>query len=218
MDKTKNSSKIFQEIEKINSDKNPNNQLEKLLKLENKYPNDIGILQVLSANYLTRKDNSKALDYLLKAKSIDPNNFSIHFNLGILYQSFKKDDEAIEYYKKVINLKKDFINGYNALADIFIKKKNNKEAIKYLKSSVKFNQSIENINAISALALSIVANYYETKKLSELKEARTYFKKAHKLDPSNDMLLKQLISFYHLVGMKSEAVYLSKKRTGFFEI
>ena len=218
MNKRENIPKATEELEKIVSNENENNKFERILKLEEKYPDDIGILQVISRNYLAVGDNTKALNYLLKAKSIEPNNFSIHYNLGTLHQTFKKDDDALEFFKKSIELNKDFINGYNALADLCLKKKNYKETIEYLKASVKIDFSINNINAISTLALSIVANYFQTKNLIELKDALIYFKKAHELDPSNDKILKQLISFYHLVGMKNEAVYLSKERTGVFEI
>ncbi len=218
MNKTENISKAAEELEKITNSKSKKNKFDEILKLEKKYPDDIGILQVISRNYLAAGDNTKALNYLLKAKSIAPKNFSIHYNLGSLYQTFKKDDDAIEFFKKSIELKKDFAKGYNALADLYLKKKNYKETIKYLKDSVKIDFSINNINAMSILALSIVANYFQTKNLIELKDALVYFKKAHELDPSNDKILKQLISFYHLVGMKNEAVYLSKKRTGVFEI
>ena len=218
MNKRENIPKATEELEKIVSNENEDNKFERILKLEEKYPDDVGILQVISRNYLAVGDNTKALNYLLKAKSIEPNNFSIHYNLGTLHQTFKKDDDALEFFKKSIELNKDFINGYNALADLYLKKKNYKETIKYLKNSVKIDFSINNINAISTLALSIVANYFQTKNLIELKDALIYFKKAHELDPSNDKILKQLISFYHLVGMKNEAVYLSKERTGVFEI
>tara|TARA_B000000441_G_scaffold116101_1_gene87990 strand:+ start:335 stop:991 length:657 start_codon:yes stop_codon:yes gene_type:complete len=218
MNKRENIPKATEELEKIVSNENEDNKFERILKLEEKYPDDVGILQVISRNYLAVGDNTKALNYLLKAKSIEPNNFSIHYNLGTLHQTFKKDDDALEFFKKSIELNKDFINGYNALADLYLKKKNYKETIKYLKASVKIDFSINNINAISTLALSIVANYFQTKNLIELKDALIYFKKAHELDPSNDKILKQLISFYHLVGMKNEAVYLSKERTGVFEI
>ena len=218
MNKRENIPKATEELEKIVSNENEDNKFERILKLEEKYPDDVGILQVISRNYLAVGDNTKALNYLLKAKSIEPNNFSIHYNLGTLHQTFKKNDDALEFFKKSIELNKDFINGYNALADLYLKKKNYKETIKYLKASVKIDFSINNINAISILALSIVANYFQTKNLIELKDALIYFKKAHELDPSNDKILKQLISFYHLVGMKNEAVYLSKERTGVFEI
>lgn len=218
MNKRENIPKATEELEKIVSNENEDNKFERILKLEEKYPDDVGILQVISRNYLAVGDNTKALNYLLKAKSIEPNNFSIHYNLGTLHQTFKKDDDALEFFKKSIELNKDFINGYNALADLYLKKKNYKETMKYLKASVKIDFSINNINAISTLALSIVANYFQTKNLIELKDALIYFKKAHELDPSNDKILKQLISFYHLVGMKNEAVYLSKERTGVFEI
>ena len=218
MNKRENIPKATEELEKIVSNENEDNKFERILKLEEKYPDDVGILQVISRNYLAVGDNTKALNYLLKAKSIEPNNFSIHYNLGTLHQTFKKDDDALEFFKKSIELNKDFINGYNALADLYLKKKNYEETIKYLKASVKIDFSINNINAISILALSIVANYFQTKNLIELKDALIYFKKAHELDPSNDKILKQLISFYHLVGMKNEAVYLSKERTGVFEI
>ena len=218
MNKRENIPKATEELEKIVSNENEDNKFERILKLEEKYPDDVGILQVISRNYLAVGDNTKALNYLLKAKSIEPNNFSIHYNLGTLHQTFKKDDDALEFFKKSIELNKDFINGYNALADLYLKKKNYKETIKHLKASVKIDFSINNINAISTLALSIVANYFQTKNLIELKDALIYFKKAHELDPSNDKILKQLISFYHLVGMKNEAVYLSKERTGVFEI
>tara|TARA_B100000035_G_scaffold313504_1_gene327382 strand:+ start:887 stop:1543 length:657 start_codon:yes stop_codon:yes gene_type:complete len=218
MNKRENIPKATEELEKIVSNENEDNKFERILKLEEKYPDDVGILQVISRNYLAVGDNTKALNYLLKAKSIEPNNFSIHYNLGTLHQTFKKNDDALEFFKKSIELNKDFINGYNALADLYLKKKNYEETIKYLKASVKIDFSINNINAISILALSIVANYFQTKNLIELKDALIYFKKAHELDPSNDKILKQLISFYHLVGMKNEAVYLSKERTGVFEI
>ena len=218
MNKRENIPKATEELEKIVSNENEDNKFERILKLEEKYPDDVGILQVISRNYLAVGDNTKALNYLLKAKSIEPNNFSIHYNLGTLHQTFKKDDDALEFFKKSIELNKDFINGYNALAELYLKKKNYKETMKYLKASVKIDFSINNINAISTLALSIVANYFQTKNLIELKDALIYFKKAHELDPSNDKILKQLISFYHLVGMKNEAVYLSKERTGVFEI
>jgi|TARA_B100001059_G_scaffold216406_1_gene234775 tetratricopeptide (TPR) repeat protein len=218
MNEKKENLKITQELDKIFNDKDSKNQFKKLIDLEKKYPNDIAILQLISRNYLATGENTKALDYLLKAKSLNPDNFSIYYNLGTLYQSFKKDDDAIECFKKSIDLNKDFLNGYNMLGDIFFKKKKHKEAIIYFKNSIKIDYSIRNINAISLLALSILGNYFETKNLIELKDALIYFKKAHELDPSNDIFSNQLIYFYHLVGMKNEAVYLSKKRTGFFEI
>ena len=218
MNKKENISKATEELEKITNDKSKKNKFDEILKLEKKYPDDVGILQVISKNYLAIGKNTKALNYLLKAKSVDPKNYSIYYNLGSLHQTFKKDDEAEEFFKKSIELNKNFINGYNSLADLSLKKKNYKETIKYLKASVKIDFSIKNINAISILALVIVTNYFQTRNLIELKDALIYFKKAHELDPSNDKILKQLISFYHLVGMKNEAVYLSKKRTGVFEI
>jgi len=218
MNKRENISKGAEELEKIVNNKSERNKFDKILMLEKKYPDDIGILQIISKNYLAIGKNTKALNYLLKAKSLDPENYSIHYNLGSLHQTFKKNDEAEEFFKKSIELNKKFIHGYNALADLSLKKKNYKETIKYLKASVKIDFSINNINAISILALAIVTNYFQTKNLIELKDALIYFKKAHELDPSSDKILKQLISFYHLVGMKNEAVYFSKKRTGVFEI
>ena len=218
MKKTENISKAAEELEKITNSKSKKNKFDEILKLEKKYPDDVGILQVISKNYLAIGKNTKALNYLLKAKSVDPKNYSIYYNLGSLHQTFKKEDDAEKFFKKSIELNKNFINGYNSLADLSLKKKNYKETIKYLKASVKIDFSIKNINAISILALVIVTNYFQTRNLIELKDALIYFKKAHELDPSNDKILKQLISFYHLVGMKNEAVYLSKKRTGVFEI
>jgi len=218
MKKTENISKAAEELEKITNSKSKKNKFDEILKLEKKYPDDVGILQVISRNYLAIGKNTEALNYLLKAKSLEPKNYSIYYNLGSLHQTFKKDDDAEEFFKQSIELNKNFINGYNALADLSLKKKNYAETIKYLKASVKIDFSIKNINAISILALAIVTNYFKTKNLIELKDAGIYFKKAHELDPSNDKILKQLISFYHLVGMKNEAVYLSKKRTGVFEI
>ena len=114
MNKRENIPKATEELEKIVSNENEDNKFERILKLEEKYPDDVGILQVISRNYLAVGDNTKALNYLLKAKSIEPNNFSIHYNLGTLHQTFKKDDDALEFFKKSIELNKDFINGYNA--------------------------------------------------------------------------------------------------------
>ena len=108
MNKKENISKATEELEKIINNENEENKFKRILKLEEKYPDDIGILQVISRNYLAAGDNTKALNYLLKAKSIEPKNFSIHYNLGSLYQTFKKDDDAIEFFKKSIELKKDF--------------------------------------------------------------------------------------------------------------
>ena len=218
MNKTENKPELFDKVEEILQNKKIKNKHEEVLKLEKKYPNNVHLKQIISKNFLAQGNNTKALDYLLEAKSIEPENYSVHFNLGVLYESFKKDEEAIECFKNSIDLKKDFINGYNSLAKIYLKKKKYKQTIIYLKKSVKIDKSIININAINSLALSIVANYFETKNLIELKDALIYFKKAHELDPSNDIFMQQLISFYHFVGLKNDAVYLSKKRTGFIEI
>ena len=102
MNKKENISKATEELEKIINNENEENKFKRILKLEEKYPDDIGILQVISRNYLAAGDNTKALNYLLKAKSIEPKNFSIHYNLGSLYQTFKKDDDAIQCISRLI--------------------------------------------------------------------------------------------------------------------
>ena len=68
MNKKEDISKATEELEKIVNNENEKNKFEKILKLEKKYPDDIGVLQVISRNYLATGDNTKALNYLLKGK------------------------------------------------------------------------------------------------------------------------------------------------------
>jgi len=79
MNKKENISKATEELEKITNDKSKKNKFDEILKLEKKYPDDVGILQVISKNYLAIGKNTKALNYLLKAKSVDPKNYSIYY-------------------------------------------------------------------------------------------------------------------------------------------
>ena len=213
-----NYKKLSIEIENIRKNSSIAELAENFINLEKKFPNNTLILQNISKAFLDIGENSKALDYLLKAKKEEPDNFSIYFNLGTLYKKFKKDDEAIINYEKSISLNKKFVQGLNILADIYLNKGKLTKAIEYYKKSVNLDMSKKNINAINKLGIAIISIFLKDKDIKKLREAKKYFEKTHELDRDNDIFYSQLISFYHLSGMKNEAIFHSKNRNGVFII
>ena len=133
-------------------------------------------------------------------------------------EEFKKDDEAIINFEKSIFLNKNFVQSLNILADIYINKGELTKALECLKKSVKLDMSKKNIKAINSLGMVITSIFLKDKDVEKLREAKKYFEKTYELDKDNDIFYNQLINFYHLSGMKNEAVYHSKNRTGVFII
>lgn len=213
-----NYKKLSKEIENIRKNSTISEFPENLINLEKKFPNNTLILQTISKAFLNVGENTKALDYLLKAKEEEPDNFSIYFNLGILFKKFKKDDEAIINFQKSIFLNKNFVQSLNILADIYINKGELTKALECLKKSVKLDMSKKNIKAINSLGMVITSIFLKDKDVEKLREAKKYFEKTYELDKDNDIFYNQLINFYHLSGMKNEAIYHSKNRTGVFII
>ena len=218
MNNETNKKDLIPKIMKIMNDKKIQDPIKKLLDLEKKFPSDIPLKQAIGQSYLQKGENTEALNYMKEALKIEPNNYSTHFNLGRVYQKFKKFDEAIKFYKKSVSINKKFKEGYNILGDIYFNKKDFKTAIDYYKNSFDIDKSKDNVFAILRLGQCLLSEYSLKNEKSLLKDAKAYYEFANKLEPNNNIILKNIININNQLGLKRESILIEKSINGVYVI
>jgi tetratricopeptide (TPR) repeat protein len=218
MDKEKNKNEIITKILEIVNDEKIQDPTKELLSLEKKFSNDVAIKQAIGQSFLRQGDNKGALKYMKEALEIEPNNYAVHFNLGKLYQKFKKFDEAIIFYKKSVSLNIKFKQGFNILGDIYFNKKDFKTAIDYYKNSFDIDKSKDNVFAILRLGQCLLCEYSLKNEKSLLKDAKAYYEFANKLEPNNNIILKNIININNQLGLKRESILIEKSINGVYVI
>ena len=89
--------KLYMQIQK------KKNAIKEILKLNDKYPNDIETLEILSELYLLNNEKNKAFEIFKKIGLLEPNNGRIHLTLADYYRDNGDDNNSFEELKKAFN-------------------------------------------------------------------------------------------------------------------
>jgi tetratricopeptide (TPR) repeat protein len=138
-------------------------------------------LGLLHAN----KKDIKAIDYYNNALRIDPKSTEVHYNLGYFYQSVDSFNKAESWYRKLLDIDKTYKSTNYNLAYILFLKEKYEEAIKFFNESIKKDPA--NIDAYYGRGLCF-------KSLGNTEQAKKDFEKALEINPSDELIRKELNS------------------------
>ena len=93
--------KIADVINLLSENKRPE-ALEKILKLEKQYPEDLIIKQNVHLVYYKVGEVDKAINKIKEIIKINPDEFSNYHNLGIIYEKINKMKEAKYFFIKAV--------------------------------------------------------------------------------------------------------------------
>ena len=100
---------------------NPTKQLEYLLELVTKYPNDERAHFLLGGSYFGQQEYEKAIAEYRRATEINPDFSPTYNSLGYAYRQVEKFDDAETAFKKYIELIPGDPNPYDSYAELLMK-------------------------------------------------------------------------------------------------
>ena len=125
----------------------PQEGLEKLLPLEEKYPEWWNLQFFIGLSYRYIMDFEEALKYFLKAHRIKPSQTDILNEIGLCNISLGRTMEAIKYFKRALNIKNEDPEILCNLGIAYIEDGNIELANKYVSKSLEINPDDEITNA-----------------------------------------------------------------------
>ncbi|MDK2918056.1 MAG: hypothetical protein PWQ37_789 [Candidatus Petromonas sp.] len=117
----------------------PNEALEKLLTIEEKYPEWWNLLFFIGLAYRQLQSFEEALKYFKRVLKLMPNQIDTLNEIGLCYMALGKIDDAIKYFKKALNLKENDSEILCNLGIAYIQKMDYKAAEQYITKSYKLN-------------------------------------------------------------------------------
>lgn len=156
--------------------------------LSSKFPDDKSITLQLIDLYIKSNKNEEALKYIKIAKEADPNNYSLFSVAGIIFLNQFRYDEAITELTRSVELNPDLYDTQYGLGAAYI----NKAAEMNTKANdimdvKKYNEAIDQLNAIYAKALP-------------------YMEKAYELKPDDVFAMRSLMELYYRLKAKDASL------------
>lgn len=135
-----------------------------LKNLTTQFPNDKDIYLQLIDLYIRSNKNDEALKYIKLAKESDPDNYRLFLASGIIYLNQNNYDFAISDLLKSIKINADNFDSQLSLGIAYI----NKAAEMNIKANEltdikKYNEAVDQLNAVYAKALPYMEKAYELK-------------------------------------------------------
>jgi len=151
------------------------------------YPDTPTAYNSRGAEYLERKDYSRARADLADALRLDRNYYEAYFNLGLLYNSQGNYNEAVGSIKKALLINPGYLKAYDALANIYIAAGRDAEVVDISKQAARARPGHLSayINLCSAYG-----------RLGDLKESIVYGEKAVAIGPRSALAHMNLAASY----------------------
>ena len=93
--------------------------IEAVKSLNEKYPNEPLLFNIIGACYRTLGDLKASSKMFEVAITLNPNYAEAHFNFGVVLRELKDFNGAIESYKKAVSLLPNYVDAYNNLGNIY---------------------------------------------------------------------------------------------------
>jgi len=156
----------------------------------NKYPDVATAYNSRGAEYLAKKEYSKAYADFIRALSIDQSYYEAYFNLGSLYSSQGNNNEAVKLINKTLQINPGYLPAYDLLATIYGLTGKHSEAISICKKVIliKHDHLRAYINLCSAYG-----------DLGNFPEAIAFGEKAIAIDPGSALAQMNLSAAYFYV-------------------
>ncbi len=153
----------------------------------NNYPLVATAYNSRGAEYLARKEYTKAYADFVKTLSIDQNYYEAYFNLGSLYSIKGNYNEAIKLINKTLQINPGYLKAYDLLADIYGLTGHHLEVIDICKKAIRIkNDDVQAyINLCSAYG-----------NLGNFQEAILYGEKAIAIDSQSALAHMNLSAAY----------------------
>lgn len=153
----------------------------------NNYPNVATAYNSRGAEYLIKKESSKAYADFISALSVDPNYYEAYFNLGSLYSSRGNYSEAAKLMNKTLQINSHYLKAYDMLANIYGLTGKHSEVINICKKVIQIKPDYAQayINLCSAYG-----------NLGNFQEAIACGEKAIKINPRSALAQINLSSAY----------------------
>jgi len=168
-----------------------------------KYPSDYisrNNLGTIYVNYLQDAGTAKKL--FKEAIAAKPDYVEAHYNLGFAYEQMSVSDSAIFYYEKTLTLDSLYLKAYTKLHNLYFEKSNiekllivDKKAVKNFPDNAEFFINLGNTYISMKDTLSCISS----------------FKKALQIEPDNNSLRVQIVTFLKKSGKNDEAKKLEMK-------
>lgn len=161
-----------------------------------KYPKDADINTIATGIYQVSGNSDKMRQRIEEAIKINPNDGQNYYNLGVLYlDDPTKNEEAKNMFKKAIELNPKHVEAYNNLVLVILQPdKGIVETMNNNLGTSKKEKEIYNAN--------------EAKRKAIFTEAIPYLEKIYELDPTNRVIIRNLIQANKTIGDdKKETFY-----------
>lgn len=143
-------------------------------RLIKKYPQTVGLYDVLAVALVNQNKAKKAVECCRKALGIDPNHANGHANLGMALQTLGHLDQAEESYRKAIGIKPDHAEAHNNLGSVLQSLGRPQEAEANLQQALKLRPNYADAHNNLGLA---------QRDSGQFVEAISAFRKAVEIDP-----------------------------------
>ncbi len=168
--------------------------IEKIKILNEKYPNQPLLFNLIGACYKELGQLEGAAKMFGIAVSLNPKYSEAHFNLGCIYQDLEQKENAIESYKNAIEINKNYSDAYNNLGNILREIGDYEAAIESLEWAVAFRHDFAEAHNNLGKAL------YD---FGRIDESINSFKVAVSLKKDYPRALYNLSLAYYDIGNKS---------------
>lgn len=163
--------------------------------------------------FLKKKNFKEALDCYDKAIKVKPDYYEAHYNKGHVFTEIKDFKNAVKSFDKVIEIKDDYIPALKAINQFHIKENKFSKALNLLEKLIIYEPDNDNLYVQKAEVLLEMKKY---------EEAIEYYEMAYKMDPTNQLLIGNIIdvktricdwkNFNHEIKRLEDNI-LNKKKT-----
>lgn len=117
------------------------NDIQKLLKIIEKYPESSIAHKALAEIYEDKKEYEKSADEYFRAIQLKENDYKAYISLANMLLKNNSKDQASEVLQKLLSIKPDYIDGTFLLGKIYYEDGKYKEAISVYNQSLNYNPS-----------------------------------------------------------------------------
>lgn len=160
-------------------------------------PEDVSLIVSEAEFYLKDKDFDSYTRLVNEALAKDPNNKQLVFNLGAISAQSGKVVEAEKHYKRALEIDKNYFDPYLNLAEL--KLRADKDLVDQMN---KLGTSSEDNKKFDVLRAKQIENY---------KEVLPYLEKAVELKPTDEAVMRTLLSVYQALEMTDKYKALKEK-------
>jgi type IV pilus assembly protein PilF len=139
----------------------------------------------LGIAYLEQGQLARAKVKLLHAESLDPKLAAVHYALGMYFEQIGEMGDAEKAYKKAVKLAPNGGETHNNLGAFFCRQERYEEAQKEFKTAMKDPDYPNTADVLENAGLCAEAQ-------GQLKEAKQYFLRAYRQDPSRQQATLEL--------------------------